>query len=404
MKVTAVETLSTPAYPNVLWVLVHTDDGLSGLGETFFGPEAVAEHIHRAVAPYLLGEDPRAIERHHSVLGVRVSHRSTGVEARGLSAVDIALWDLYGQSIGLPLFMCLGGPVRDRIRLYNTCAGPGYYTHTPATAGTAFSAAWGLSEPQGLYDDLSAWHRDGQAGGLAQSLLEMGITGMKIWPFDEFADETDGQYITQAQLERGLRPFRQIREAVGDRMEIAVELHSRWSLPAAIRIAGALEEIHPLWYEDPIRMDDPDDLAAFARSTNVPTAASETLAGRYAFRKLLERNAVGVVIFDPGWIGGISEARRVVALAETYHRPVAPHDCTGPVVFTVGSHLCAASPNAMLQEGVRAYYLGWYGEVLTELPAVVDGHVTPPNGAGLGAALRPEFRKREDVMARTSRI
>jgi len=402
VKITGVETLETPRYPNMLWVLVRTDEGLTGLGETFFGPAAAATHIHETIAPYLLGQDPGALERHHHVLGARVSHRSTGVEARALSAVDIALWDLFGQRVGLPLYKCLGGPLRDRIRIYNTCAGSGYYVHTRSVPGRAFSATWGTSESDGAYEDLRAWHGSDCAGALAKSLLEMGITAMKIWPFDQFADESDGQYISKEQIERGLRPFRQIREAVGTQMEVAVELHSRWNLSSAIRIAEALEEVTPLWYEDPIRMDDVDDVAAFARSTRIPTAASETLAGRHAFRALLERDAVGVVMFDPGWVGGITEARRVAMLAEVYHRPIAPHDCTGPVVFTVGTHMCVATLNAMLQEGVRAYYLGWYGEVLTALPKVAGGFVAPPEGSGLGTCLRPDFRARPDVVARTS--
>jgi L-alanine-DL-glutamate epimerase-like enolase superfamily enzyme len=186
------------------------------------------------------------------------------------------------------------------------------------------------------------------------------------------------------------------------RMEIAVELHSRWNLQAAIRIAEALEEIRPLWYEDPIRMDNADALAEFARSTRVPVTASETLTTRYAFRELLERRAVGIVMLDPGWVGGLSEARRIAALAEAYHRPVAPHDCTGPVVYTAGTHFCLATPNAMIQEGVRAYYHGWYREILTELPRVEAGSVAPPPGPGLGTRLQEGFASRPGVTVRSS--
>ncbi|HEX5506345.1 MAG TPA: mandelate racemase/muconate lactonizing enzyme family protein [Thermomicrobiales bacterium] len=402
MKVTRVETLETPTYPNLLWVRVHTDDGLVGLGETFREPAPVAAYIHQTVAPYLLGQDPRAIERHHHTLGADMAHRAIGAEARGLSAIDIALWDLFGQSVGLPIYQCLAGPVRDRIRIYNTCAGYGYNIYTSRRAGDSFAASWGLGEHEGPYEDLIAWQEQGRAADVARSLLDMGITAMKIWPFDQFADETSGQHITPAQIERGLAPFRQIREAVGMAMEIAVELHSRWNLQSAIRIAEALEEIRPLWYEDPIRMDNADALAEFARRTRVPTTASETLAGRYAFRELLEKGAVGVVMLDPGWVGGISESRRIAALAEAYHRPVAPHDCTGPVVYTAGTHLCLATPNAMIQEGVRAYYHGWYRDVLTALPAVEQGFVAPPPGPGLGVRLRPEFLARPELVVRAS--
>lgn len=402
MRITRIETLECETYPNLLWVQVHTDEGLIGLGETFHGPAAAAAYIHETAAPYLLGQDPRAIARHHAVLSRRMNVAAIGAEARGLSALDIALWDIFGQSVGLPIHQCLGGPVRDRIRIYNTCAGAGYNIHTRARAGAAFAHSWGLGEHQGPYEDLVAWQREDRAADVARSLLEMGITAMKIWPFDQFADETDGQYIRPDQIERALGPFRQIREAVGNRMEIAVELHSRWNLPSAVSIAAALEEIQPMWFEDPVRMDNPDVLAEFARRTRVPTTASETLTGRSAFRGLLERGAVGIVMLDPGWAGGITEARQIAGLASAYHRPVAPHDCTGPVVYAAGAHLCPALPNAMIQEGVRAYYLGWYQDVLTELPRVENGCVAPPIGPGLGTRLQPDFVRRPGVVVRAS--
>jgi L-alanine-DL-glutamate epimerase-like enolase superfamily enzyme len=259
-----------------------------------------------------------------------------------------------------------------------------------------------MGDQQGPYEDLVKWQNEDRAGELARELLRDGITAMKIWPFDQFADETGGQHVEPRQIEQGLRPFRQIREAVGMEMEIAVELHSRWNLPAVLRIVEALDELRPMWYEDPIRMDNADALAELAAKTRVPITASETLTSRYSFRELLERRAVGIVMLDPGWVGGLSEARRIAALAEAYHRPVAPHDCTGPVVYTAGTHFCLATPNAMIQEGVRAYYHGWYREILTELPRVEMGYVAAPAGPGLGTRLQDGFASRPGVTVRAS--
>jgi L-alanine-DL-glutamate epimerase-like enolase superfamily enzyme len=159
-----------------------------------------------------------------------------------------------------------------------------------------------------------------------------------------------------------------------------------------------------MWFEDPIRMDDPEALAEFAGTTRIPTTASETLTGRPAFRDLLARRAVGIVMLDPGWAGGLSEARHIAGMAAAYQRPVAPHDCTGPVVYIAGTHFCLAVPNAMIQEGVRAYYLGWYRDVLTDLPRVDNGYVVPPGGPGLGTRLQPDFARRPGVVVRATEI
>ena len=403
MRITRVETLQTPTYPNLLWLQLHTDEGLVGLGETFHGADAAAGYIHQMAAPYLLGKDPREVARLVHELGRGMAFRAIGAEARGLSAIDVALWDLFGQSVNLPIYRCLGGPVRDSIRIYNTCAGYGYNVYKAHRPGGTFSESWGIGEHEGPYEDLLKWQDRGQAGQLAGELLEMGITAMKIWPFDQFADASSGQHITQWQIEQGLQPFREIREAVGMRMEIAVELHSRWNLPSAIRIAEALEEIKPLWYEDPIQMDNPEALAQFARSTRVPTTASETMTSRAAFRQMLDKDAIGIVMLDTGWVGGISEGHAIGKMAETYHRPFAPHDCTGPVTYVAGTHLCQSLPNAMIQEGVRAYYKGgWYEDVVTTLPATANGFVSAPDGPGLGTRLQSEFLTRPDVVTRTT--
>jgi L-alanine-DL-glutamate epimerase-like enolase superfamily enzyme len=129
------------------------------------------------------------------------------------------------------------------------------------------------------------------------------------------------------------------------------------------------------------------------------------MTNRAAFRQMLDRDAIGIVMFDTGWVGGISEGHAIGRMAETYHRPLAPHDCTGPVTYIAGTHLCQALPNAMIQEGVRAYYAGgWYEEVVTELPMVANGMVSAPDGAGLGTRLRPDFLTRPDVVSRTTEM
>ncbi|MCM3760394.1 mandelate racemase/muconate lactonizing enzyme family protein [Alkalihalobacillus oceani] len=400
MKITQIETIRLEEFPNICFVQVHTDQGHIGLGETYFAAEAVEAWIHEAGAPVLLGKDPLTIERHWQSMVGFIGSRSTGVENRGRSALDIALWDIFGQVTKQPIYQLLGGKCREKIKAYNTCAGYHYTRKRPKHASLPVDN-WGVGDAQGPYEDLDGFLY--HAGDLAESLVEEGFMGMKIWPFDLYAEATKGRYISPADLNKALEPFRQIRERVGNKIEIMVELHSLWDLPTAKQIAQALEEFEPFWYEDPINMDNLDALQEFARSTRVRTAASETLGTRWAFRDILERNAAGVIIFDPTFTGGISEGKRIATLAETYEVPVTPHDCVGPVSFAVDVHLTINAPNAFVQECVRAFYSGWYKELVTEVPVVKAGYVYPLEGPGLGTALRPEVFEREDMTKRVSR-
>jgi L-alanine-DL-glutamate epimerase-like enolase superfamily enzyme len=400
MKINRIDTLRLDEFPNLLFVTVHTDEGLVGLGETFFGAQAVEAYLHESVAPYLLGKDPLQIERHATALRGYLGFASTGTEQRGNSAIDVALWDLLGQASGLPLYLLLGGASRDSVPIYNTCAGYRYVRQRPVQA----VENWGLrdGEPEGPYEDLEAFLAD--AGRLAEDLLGQGITGMKIWPFDPYAEASNGTSISAHDLDRGLEPFRKIRAAVGSAMDVMVEFHSLWDVPTAQRILRALEPFEPFWYEDPVRPDSPSALAQVARSTRVRVAAGETVAGRRAFRELLDREAAQVVIVDLSWCGGISEARKIGSLAETYGIPVTPHDCTGPVVLTASTHLSLHLPNAPVQETVRAYYTGWYRDLVTALPTIENGNIRPPESAGLGTSLLPEVHERADAHLRSSTL
>lgn len=399
MKIDAVETVRLDDFPNLLFVEVHTDEGVTGLGETFLGAWAVEAYIHESVAPYLLGRDPLQLEAHSRALLGYLGYASTGVEMRGNSAIDIALWDVFGKVTGQPISQLLGGASRDAIRVYNTCAG---YTYVRAHPEQSVRN-WGLpvaGEAGGPYEDLEAFLHS--AGELALSLREQGIDGMKVWPFDPFAEETNGQYISSRDLEIALEPFRKIRDAVGSAMDVMVEFHSLWNLPTAKRIAEALSEFEPFWLEDPIRANNLDALEELARATNAPLALSETLATRWGYRELLERGIGEIVVIDIAWCGGFTEARKIAAMADTYQLPVVPHDCTGPVNLVAGTHLAVSAPNALLQEVVRAHYTSWYGELVTELPTLDGGFIAPPRAPGLGTQLADDLRGSAGVHVRAS--
>ncbi len=395
MIVTGIETIRVAERPNLLWLRVLTDEGIEGLGETFFLSATVETYLHEHVAPRLIGRDPLAIAGIAADLTNYLGFRSTGVEARGNSAVDIALWDLFGHATGQPVAQLLGGFTRDAIRTYNTCAGPEYIKRADGQR----TANFGLGA-EAAYDDLNAFLTD--AGALAEELLDEGIGAMKIWPFDAAAERSRGLHIDAAELKRALAPFESIRRAVGDRMEVMVEFHSLWQLTPAIRIARALEPYGTAWHEDPIRMDSLGDLRRYADASPAPVCASETLGSRFAFRDLLETGAAGIVMLDLAWCGGLTEARHVAAMVEAWHLPVAPHDCTGPVVLAASTHLSLHAPNALVQESVRAFHRTWYRDLVVGLPTIERGMISVARDPGHGVALHPDIDRAFTVTRRRS--
>ena len=400
MKITSLETVNIEAYPQITFVEIHTDEGLVGLGDTFFGSASVQTYVHEVAAPLLLGKDPLAIEALWSQLfatTVRGGLSARSAEMRGLSGIDVALWDLAGQALNLPIYRLMGGPTRESLRVYNTCAGYRYGGRKPA--GSTANFVDGRSE--GPYEDLDAFLN--RADELAHDLLAEGFTAMKIWPFDQFAPPTNGHQITAQEIAKGCEPFEKIRRAVGNRIEIALEMHAVWGLPAAQRIARATEQYDPLWYEDPVRMDNLDALLQFRESTRIATTASETMSTRWHFREAFEKGALSVVMFDIGWVGGLSEARKIATMAEAYQLPIAPHDCVGPITLVAAVHLDYAVPNVFIQEVVRAYLHGVYPNLVTELPQVVNGHIKPLEGPGLGTKLLPDLKTRSDATVRVTR-
>jgi galactonate dehydratase len=400
VQITALETIRVNEFPQLLWLEISTDEGLIGLGETFFSASSVEAYLHDDLAPGLIGRDPLAIDAIARDLRSYLGFSSTGVEMRAASAVDIALWDLFGKSVDKPLVQLLGGWTRKQIRTYNTCAG-GQYMRKAETQSTR---NWGVSESvDGSitgFDDLNDFLN--RADDLAESLLAEGITAMKIWPFDPPAEINGGQYISKSELARALEPFEKIRKRVGDKIDIMVEFHSLWQLLPAMQIAKALTPYSTFWHEDPIRMDSLGSLKRYAEVSPAPICASETLATKWAFRDLLQTGAAGIVMLDLAWCGGVSEARKIASMAEAWHLPVAPHDCTGPVVFAASTHLSLNAPNALVQESVRAFYKGWYPQVISGVPLVSGGFVTVRDTPGHGCQLLEDLDKRFTVRRRLS--
>ena len=393
LRVTAIETVvPDEIMPNLLLLRIHTDGGLVGHGETYYAPQAVAALIHDWMGRRLLGGDALAIESHWRFLYERCANFGVrGAELRAISAIDLALWDLLGQVCNQPIYRLLGGPVRDRIPVYNSCGSP-TYGRSPGGPGGGMSLGWpgygGIGEPGPLADSYNLFHAPAD---LAEELLAEGYTAVKTWPFDRAAHRHGGMRIPLDELEEAVRPLREIRARVGSRMEIIVDGHGFFMLPAALRIAHALREVGVLWMEDILKMDNLETLADFRRQCGVPVAASEMLLSRPDFLRVLSAQAADYIMVDPTWAGGISETARLCHLAQGFNVPATMHDCTGPLTLFAGLHVSAAVPGCCFQETVRAHIRTFYRDLIDSNVEIADGHAALPRGAGLGTRLNPDL-------------
>lgn len=401
MKITALETLRLDEHPNLLWVRVHASDGVHGLGETYFGAAASEADIHDRIAPILLGQDPSRIEYLNMKMQPYVGFTGSGAEVRALAAVDVALWDIAGKRANMPLCDVLGGRVSNEIQVYNTCAGPNYVSKTSAVRPDNFGHQ-DDQKSQILYDDLNGFLEHPE--DLASSLLEMGITSMKIWPLDLAKGAVDGVDISTEDLNKGIEPFEKIRKAHGDKMRLKAELHGIWSLNAAKKIAAALEPLDMDWIEDPVWMDRTHEVRELASYTKAPLAGGETLASLGQFKSLIDDGNIGTPIMDITWAGGVTPARKVAALAEARSRPIAFHDCSGPVTLAVSTHMALSLKNVREQEIARGFYYNWYQEFVDHLPNIENGMITVSDRPGLGLDLVPDIFDRDDAIHRITKL
>jgi galactonate dehydratase len=399
VKITALETIRPAVQPNLLLVRLHTDDGLAGLGEAFFGAATVEEYLHSEAASVLAGltdPTPAGVARR---LAPYVGYQAAGAEVRGNAAIELALWDLLGLRSGLPLVDLLGGAVHAELPIYNTCAGPGYVSKSTRQE----PANWGIG-PAGddamPFEDLHAFLERPER--LARELWDEGIRGMKIWPFDQAAERSNGTDITARELARGVDVIDRIRGEVGPEMQLMIEMHGLWNHRAAKKIIDAIAPYDIAWAEDPMRPDAVDGLAHLASEVEVPIATGETCVGRRGFLPLLQSRAVDVVAVDVQWTGGLSEARKVASLADTFGVPIAPHDCTGPATLAACVALTASQPNGLVQETTRSFLRTWYGAVAQGYPQPDGGVIRPSALAGHGVTLSPALD--EDPASSTRRF
>jgi L-alanine-DL-glutamate epimerase-like enolase superfamily enzyme len=235
------------------------------------------------------------------------------------------------------------------------------------------------------------WRSVHAAADLAEELLAEGYQALKVWPFDALYQRDGGQYLRQTDIHAALQPLREIRERVGDNVELMVDGHGFFALPAATRLCEALRDVRLLWAEDMLRPDSLPALAELRQRGGVPLAISEMLVVRDGYRQALEQRGADYIMADPTWVGGISETRRIAELGQVYQVPCLMHDCTGPLTLFAGLHVAAAVPNVMWQETVRAHIRTLYPSLIDTNVALSDGHASLPEGPGLGTRLLPEL-------------
>jgi L-alanine-DL-glutamate epimerase-like enolase superfamily enzyme len=381
MTIDRVETLydSSPGATTLTFVRLYDSSGAVGLGETYYTPRTVAAYIHEVIAAALIGTDPLRDGMLWTEQYEASARRGAGgTDMRALSAIDLALWDLRGKLLGAPVYQMLGGGQPGGVRAYNTCAGAIYATGNTVGRG-----------PHADHDDL--WRALNAPGELALELLEEGYSGMKVWPYDQFADRDRGRSIAGPELAHGRRLMEQIRDAAGSDIEIMLEGHGKWLLQPAVQILRSIDDLDIRWAEDMVLANDPTVLSRLNSASRIPVAASEYLVGRWEFRRALEVDGIGYLHLDPSWCGGVSEGQRILALASAHGVVASMHDCTGPMNLLAGLHLAAANPIVGYQEVLRTFLSEVYPRMVDARFRVESGRIAPPDVPGLGASLSDEY-------------
>ena len=353
-----------------MWVRLHTDNGLTGTGETYPFSQGEIGAL-RDYSDSIIGRDARDLEGIWRAFYKDMAMRNAGgADMRILSAINMAQMDILGQASGLPLYRLLGGRSRNSVRVYNTT-----------------TDYWAINETKMGRDTMK----------IVRFLLDRGITCIKIYPFGGSRDD----YISNQALESGMKWIREIRDNVGNQMDIAVDCWAGYNLPSAQRIAQALEPHNILYLEDPMLSSNVEAYAQLARETSVPICVSETLATRYEFRPFLEQKACDVIMYDATWCGGVSEAKKISDMADAYLIPTSPHTCGGPLLYFSSIHLCTAIENFLIMESNYWKYTHQFPYFVNNVPVPEQGQVKAPELPGIGAEIKPELFKNGDAVVAT---
>ncbi len=354
-----------------IFVKLTTDDGITGIGEVYnatFAPSVVRHMIDDVFAAHVENTDPFQIETlWRNVYGRGYSMRPDISLLGVLSGLETALWDIIGKATGKPVYDLLGGRVHDKIRTYT-------YIYPPDNISA--------NEAHPVYSDPDV------AAARALEYVKQGFTAVKFDPAGAYTTFDPHQPDLES-IQRSERFVKTLREAVGTSADLLFGTHGQFTTSGAIRMAAVLESSDPLWFEEPVPPERPEEMARVAKQTTIPIATGERLTTKYEFARVLELQAASILQPALGRVGGLLEAKKIAALAEANYAQIAPHLYCGPVEGIANIHLAACSPNFLILESIEDW-TGFHNELLVSPINWQDGYIVPPTEPGLGIELNEE--------------
>ena len=369
LKITDVRTAMVAVHGPQAHVRIYSDQGLIGLGESTDAAEGTPTLI-RSFRPFLIGKDPLNIDAIWEELrrsGI-FSGAQGGQYVTALSGLEIALWDLAGKALGLPIYQLMGGKFRDRVRIY---------------CDTSMTDNMGAEAERKV-----AW------------VQEVGFTAAKI-DIDNAGDparfDRVNRTASNGEIDRMVREVRHIREILPKSIDLAVDMHGFYDAPTGKRVAQEMEGFHLLWLEEPVPPENIDAMAEIRRSTKTPICCGENLFMRWGFMSLLEKRAVDIIMPDIQKTGGLSESRKIANLAEAYYIPFAPHCVVSPVGTMASAHVCASVPNFLVCEWHWVNNPDLWKNWVKEGEIIERGYITVPDRPGIGVEMVDEVARRAQI-------
>ncbi|MBM32537.1 MAG: mandelate racemase [Chloroflexi bacterium] len=393
MKITDIKTHLVMPLERLAWLFVEveTDEGITGIGEctNYSANPALIFGMESLIKPLVIGEDPWKIEKiWHRIFSTYSSSNGRGYISNLISGLDIALWDIKGKSLGVPIYELLGGPVRERVPLYTHVQ-----DQTPHQAGSIKDGKTEFRTP--TIEEMIDAAKDAKAAGYEAIKTDPfpsdDLEGDPTWTDGTITFEKVGIYesLNNKKIRQSVEWMEALREAVGPDFEILIDAHGRFDVPSAIKAANALEHINLVWFEEPCHAANHESLRQVRENTGVPLCVGERHFTRWDYTPLFHNRLVDYVMPDVAWCGGISEFRRISSLAETFYIPVSPHDALGPVAIGASFQLCMNITNLYRQECIHTWF-SEFEKIITPMFDIQNGCIIPNGNPGIGFDLIPE--------------